>query len=793
MTESKLTNNSFSIPTSKSKASIQKGAKFEDNVADVFRLLGANVIQNIEICQKKVDIFATFRLPGSSTGHRIIVECKDEKKAVNQNQRVMQFKGLLETARKSGEADSAEIITNVPWSDQAKGFARESGIALLTFTEKIGQLIDFSMYLKDIIDRFEKGDTRRQGEPPLGTYYVDLSAERITKKGTDRISERISVLDDYIHQWMQHDDTQHLAILGEYGAGKSSWCQKLAHDLAASYLKAPGSVRIPILFNLREFTKTLKIESLVTSFLDEECGVLNPRFKLFQVMNDTGIFLIIFDGFDEMAVKVDADTLEINLQEIEKLSTSPKSKVILTSRLEYFISGEEEKRSLSPRGELLATRQTEYEPLKIIPWDDEQVNSFLKKRVPLIKEAKQPWTYYRDCIKKISGLSDLSRRPVLLDMIVKTLPQLISSDRPINRPNLYETYLLGEIKRQKILKKRNLLLSDVSRFSLLQHLALDFHVNEISAITFTDALRHVEEVVKPPKSELEVFTRDFLTCSFLVREKDEYHFSHRSIMEYLIAKGLMEEIEKNAPNAFYRQNLQPVVAGFLIELNPNRDMLWHWIESTKSKEKEDFKYLGGNAATLLCMLDRNVFSGRNLSKAVLIGANLTLADLRGANLSETVIKDINLTSAQFFKKDLDSARVSNLIVSLCFFGNIGKEEDKVGTLIRQLALQYSFDPRNQAKESKYIIPYRASYSDFNLKESINPIIGILNVRVSDMESLQLFHSIIANQEWIIAVSLYAEEYEKFLARIPETLRYQSKEFLRNVELAPEIRIFSKKQ
>ena len=123
------------------------------------------------------------------------------------------------------------------------------------------------------------------------------------------------------------------------------------------------------------------------------------------------------------------------------------------------------RKNACPKGGLLATLQTEYESLKIVPWDDKQVNSFLEKRVPLIKEAKQPWTYYRNQIQKIAGLSDLSRRPVLLDMIVKTLPQLISSGKRINRPNLYETYLKGEIKRQKILKQRTLLLSDIVRVS----------------------------------------------------------------------------------------------------------------------------------------------------------------------------------------------------------------------------------------------------------------------------------------------------------------------------------------
>ena len=749
---------SVSKKTLKGKSSTEKGKKFEDEVADIFRLLGAKVIQNIEICNKKVDILATFQLPGSPTIHRVIVECKDEKRAINQNQRVMQFKGLLGSARELGDAESAEIITRVPWGDAAKGFALQSGITLLTYTEKIAQLIDFNTYLKNSVDRFEKGNSSRQGEPPLGAYYVDLSAERITKKET----EQIPVIDDYINKWIQHDNAQHLAILGEYGTGKSSWCQKLAHDLAASYLQKTGSTRIPILFNLREFTKTLKIESIVSSFLDEECGVLNPRFKLFKAMNDAGIFLLIFDGFDEMAVKVDADTLEINLQEIEKLASSPKSKVIITSRLEYFISGAEENKSLCPKGELLATRQTEYEPLKIVQWGDEQVNSFLKKRVPLIKEAKKSWEYYRDRIRDIAGLSDLSRRPVLLDMIVKTLPKLIESGKPINRPNLYETYLLGEIKRQKILKRRTLLLTEEARFSLLQQLALDFYVNEITAITFTDGQKYVEEIIKPPKDELEAYTRDFMTCSFLVRKDDEYLFSHRSIMEYLIAKGLLEEIEQNAPNVFNRQQLEPVVAGFLSELNPNKDRLWNWIESTKSEAIEDIKYIGGNAATLLCMLDRNALAGRDLSKTFLFGASLISADLRGVNFSGTIMRNVDITMADFSINDLKLANIQNLKMTIFYYGiDIVKEEGVFGDEI--------FHQLHEKLNGKFL--HKGGNTSLSDGEPMS-IIGELSFRINNINDFQLIQTKITTIPFMKKVFYHNKEYETFISKLSESLKSQ---------------------
>jgi len=238
------------IPTPKTSsgvAAVEKGRSFEDRVADLYRLLGARVTQNIEVHQKKVDILATFRIPGSSREHTVIVECKDELRSVAANQRIMAFKGLLDVARKDGIADSAEIVTRVPWSDQAKGFARTSGVELFTYTEKISQLIDLTPYMKGLVNKFDKGDPARPTEPPLGSYYVDLSAQKGIQIEADRVSAarnrhrpdveekgHIPVIDTYIHQWLQEDSNRQLAIFGEYGSGKSTLCQKLARDLALS-------------------------------------------------------------------------------------------------------------------------------------------------------------------------------------------------------------------------------------------------------------------------------------------------------------------------------------------------------------------------------------------------------------------------------------------------------------------------------------------------------------------------------------------------------------------------------
>lgn len=647
-----------SIQNRMGKLSSVKGKNFEDQVADLYRLLGARVVQNIEIHQKKVDILATFRIPGSSREHSVIVECKDETRQVAANQRIMAFKGLLDTARVSGTADSAEIITRTPWSDQAKGFARSSGVELFTYTEKMSQLIDFTGYLKALVSKFDKQDPARPTEPPLASYYVDLSAQ----KGSGDQAIHLPVIDACIHEWLNREDlgTQ-LAIFGEYGSGKSTLCQKLARDLAAAYLAGSGAGRIPILLNLRDFIGKLDLEAYITSFLDRECKVVNPRIELFRAMNEVGIFLLIFDGFDEMAVKVDADTLESNLLEIEKLAASHKGKLMLTSRPEYFVSAREESEVLTPPANPFLIRTTHYEPLKILPWNEGQVELFLQQRVPLVKEANQPWTYYRDRIKNIGSLPDLSQRPVLLEMIVKTLPQLISSGETINLPNLYKSYLIGEMKRQKVLKKRSFLLTDAARLELLQELAAQIFRSPAQSITFADAMKLVETEIAPPKQELEAHTRDFLTNSFLIRNGDEYRLSHKSILEFLVAMKLNEKIEENKP-AIFHAYLNSEILDFVKEFEPDQSTLLTWIELSKDLELRHTR-LGANAAELLLNISRTSLLGEDLSGVNLSNANLSGADLRTTTLSHTLLTNSVLNRVKFYWEDVQTAKFASTDVS----------------------------------------------------------------------------------------------------------------------------------
>lgn len=669
-----------------------KGRNFEDEVADLYRLQGAHVQQNIEVCNKKVDVLATFTHP---VRHRVIVECKDEKRAVDATRRVREFYGLLTAARKTNEADSAEIITRAPWGDAAKGFANETGVSLFTYIEKIRTLIDFTHYLKALIDRFEYYNPAMPGEPALGKYYIDLSAEREVE---GRL-EKLPVIDTYVHEWLDdtENDSTNLAIFGEYGAGKSSFCSKLAADLAAAFLYSPSAARIPILLNLRDFVGKLDIEAYVTSFLDRECSVPNPKIKTFTRMAEAGIFLLIFDGFDEMAVQVDADKLESNLLQIEKFAAIPGCKTILTSRPEYFTNVREEIEAIDPAENPLLSRRSRYEPLRILPWDDGQIEQFLKRRVPLVKGAQRSWTFYRDKIKSIGRLTDLSQRPVLLDMIVKTLPTLVKKNATVNLPNLYRAYLSNEIKRQKVLKRRDLLISENDRFQLLQEIAARTYADTRETITFVSVRQLIETELNPPKHEVEAHTREFLTNSFLVRRGDTYAFSHESIREYLVAAQFVEEIKNGEPRFLRRRTLQPVILDFMVEMGPHEPRLLYWIERTQEIPLGESSILAGNAVSLLCSMSRRSLTRKDLSKTKLSFASFSLADLQGTELKDAWLHSCNFVGTRMRRADLEKARsIKDSVFLLFYIDKAGKRDMDWSDKELLLSLQKKHEVRSNS-------------------------------------------------------------------------------------------------
>src|SRR5262249_53565400 len=131
-----------------------------------------------------------------------------------------------------------------------------------------------------------------------------------------------------------------LVLLGDYGTGKTTSCRRLFYDLALVASREGFTGRIPLYIPLQEYYYTNSSEGLITKFLSEHVSSRIAHFQAFDAMNGAGLFVLILDGFDEMARRVTRKIREDSFHNIGKLLTT-KGKLIVSGRPGYFPDQEE--------------------------------------------------------------------------------------------------------------------------------------------------------------------------------------------------------------------------------------------------------------------------------------------------------------------------------------------------------------------------------------------------------------------------------------------------------------------
>lgn len=579
------------INSNKGRNMVVKGRKFEDEVASLYHLMGYTVERNISICNKKVDIRASFRLPITQQEHRIIVECKNEAKNTSMNERTLAFDGLLRQARKVREADSAEIITRKPWSDQAKGVAAEVGIGLYTFEEKLSKIIDFSHYIERVIHDFEhftefvnKGLFIKNpiieimNRSDLHKTYVPLSCRMLEH---EKIVEHRS-LDELVEKWLADPDHNHLSILGDFGTGKSSFCLYLTYKLAKSYKKDPINARIPLFISLRDYTKAVNLQQLITDLLLNKYNIRIENYAVFQRFLESGRLVLLFDGFDEMSTKTDRALTIRNFEELTRVVVAG-SKTILTCRTHYFTDQKQVDDIMrgDEGSELLRIirRQPNFQIVQIEEFTDEQIQQLIHHYHP--NDLNDAWIAIR------RNLHDLARRPLLLDMIIKTLPKLLAMDKTVNTVHLYNEYTRIWIEREDYHAK----MSPSVKKAFMEDLAMKMWFSETQSIHYLDLREHIRTYF--PKivtiEDLDYFDHDTRTCSFLSRDTvGNYYFIHKSFMEFFVANRIYNNLINNSNDSrFCEKEFSPEISSFVAQFVSENmgalDNLCHWaFDNTKT-------------------------------------------------------------------------------------------------------------------------------------------------------------------------------------------------------------------
>jgi NACHT domain len=441
--------------------------------------------------------------------------------------------------------DEGWLVTSLWVSQSVKQMLNKSedGLTCLTFDELIDQDANFAPYLAWL----EAEIRRRELEKyylPLGCTKGEFDGGTKTLRGVSSYSVSEGGIDLYIDRWLENPTAQHISILGEFGTGKTWFVLHYAGRCLQAYLKAKQKglprPRLPLVISLRDWTKALNVENVLAGFFYTQHNIrLNSA--VFDRLNQTGRLLLIFDGFDEMADKVDHQKMIDNFWELAKVVT-PNAKVILTCRTEHFPTAQVERTALS--GELLASTTQlvppQFETLELMKFDDVQIREALRRRT---NDAT---------VERVMGngqVLDLLQRAVMAEFVLAALSEIeAGAEIDLARVYLYAArrQMEGNITTGRTftsLVDKLYFLCELSWEMLLTN-RMSLNYREFPALLKKFFGRELDV-----HRDLDYWHYDMMGQTMLVRNDDgDYRLAHRSLLEFFVAYKLVAELGMLAPD-----------------------------------------------------------------------------------------------------------------------------------------------------------------------------------------------------------------------------------------------------
>ncbi|MEO0970488.1 MAG: hypothetical protein AAFX80_19720, partial [Cyanobacteria bacterium J06639_18] len=185
--------------------------------------------------------------------------------------------------------------------------AENEDLFCYTLDELIDETADFSNYINWLSDEVKKRKID-QLYVPLTCTKEEFDPATKQRMGINRYDEEDGWIDGYIDLWLDDPAKEHLSVLGEFGTGKTWVAFHYAWTALQKYQEAKQKgltrPRLPLVILLRDYAKALDVENVMAGFFYSQHEIsLNS--SVFDQLNRMGKLLLIFDGFDEMAARVD--------------------------------------------------------------------------------------------------------------------------------------------------------------------------------------------------------------------------------------------------------------------------------------------------------------------------------------------------------------------------------------------------------------------------------------------------------------------------------------------------------
>jgi hypothetical protein len=413
-------------------------------------------------------------------------------------------------------------------------------------------IVDFSDYFAEITSRVEK-ESFPGTRVVLKDVYTSSAASADTSGGNLVTSD----LGQYLSQWAGQPVGKQIALLGEYGQGKSTAALMFAYESIRSN-QATSAHRVPILLELRgKSPANLSAHELLAAWGQQYKYQASALMKLLI----DGRLILILEGFDEMSNVSSAEARIAHFRSLWRFAY-PKSKIIFTGRRNLFF--EDRELQVVLRGSNDAPAQPFCETLHMQPFDLAKITNSLRWA------GQQTANEILDSAKSNTQIFDIVSRPSLLFIVASLWNELrvLLMQGKITSALVIDRFIIHSYARQQE-KEQDLnfmsLTTTERRYfneGLAAYMAARDATNQITnadlraAIerlynSYPDGINILNQVVleteRPPLKRritdrevaMETIVTDVRTHGILVNDvgqRDAFRFAHKSFYELLAAK-----------------------------------------------------------------------------------------------------------------------------------------------------------------------------------------------------------------------------------------------------------------
>ncbi|MEO1127274.1 MAG: NACHT domain-containing protein, partial [Cyanobacteria bacterium J06639_16] len=634
-------------------------------------------------------------IPARRGFDRILVRCIAGEAGIAHMQ-------ALKEAVEHHKPDEGWLISNRRVSSAVRSLLEDRdyrGLYCYTLDDVIDQVADFGKYLTWLETEItQKGIDKDY--IPLGCSKDEIDPKTQQKIGISHYGEDEGWIEGYVDQWLADSSKEHLSVLGEFGTGKTWFALHYAWLALEQYKDAKQRCverpRLPLVIPLRDYAKAVSTESLFSEFFFRKHEIPLSGYSAFEQLNRMGKLLLIFDGFDEMAARVNRQAMIDNFWELARVVV-PGAKAILTCRTEHFPDAIEGRKLLNAELKASTANLTgeppQFEVLELAKFNDGQIAELLEHKAQA------------STVQEVLGnpqLLDLARRPVMVELILEALPD-IEAGKPVDMSRVY-LYAVTRKMENDITSERTFT-SLADKLYFLCELSWEMLSTDRMSLNYRAFPERLQQMfadrVKEEK-ELDHWRYDMMGQTMLIRNSEgDYSPAHRSLLEFFVAYkivaslGAMAEdftavakaqshLSQSAPQGYTwdgyfkrhcdsegnPEEIAPLArfesASFedlllllsqsklakavldlahpMLDVSAMRERLLPLLGATRENTVEAVGYLGGNIAQLMLVQTPHALSNSDLSRVKLRGVDFAKTYLHRVNLQAA-----HLTEASFSK------------------------------------------------------------------------------------------------------------------------------------------------